>query len=412
MAVGEISVDVLVLGGGIAGLWTLARLRGAGYSCLLVEKTALGSGQTIASQGIIHGGIKYALTGAASRASKAIAEMPAIWRGCLAGGRGQGELDLSGVRVLSDHQLLWTTGGIASRLAGVAASKAIRTEVARVAREEYPPAFVPAPKSVHVYRVDEPVLDPRSLLERLGELSTGAIVHAPEISIADAGREGATVVLRRSESAGGELNETRLRARRLIFAAGAGNEELLAGAPTGAAPMMQRRRLHMIMVRAKPGVLPPVFGHCVGLSDTPRITISTQTDSEGRTVWYLGGQIAESGVERDRQPQIDAAIAETRACLPWIDLLAAEWATLRISRAEGLTAGGERPDEAVVVAVDPAIAVWPTKLAFAPAVASRVLALLGEQGITPSGAAPPPVGAGEAVPIAPLPWEDRSVRWS
>jgi glycerol-3-phosphate dehydrogenase len=56
-----LQVDVAILGGGIAGLWLLARLRQAGYSTLLLESQALGAGQTIASQGIIHGGLKYAI---------------------------------------------------------------------------------------------------------------------------------------------------------------------------------------------------------------------------------------------------------------------------------------------------------------------------------------------------------------
>ena len=46
-----------VSGGGIAGLWLNARLRQAGYQSLLVERGALGGGQSVKSQGIIHGGI-------------------------------------------------------------------------------------------------------------------------------------------------------------------------------------------------------------------------------------------------------------------------------------------------------------------------------------------------------------------
>ena len=54
-------LDVLVFGGGAAGLWCLDRLRRAGYHAILLESKAIGSGQTIQSQGIIHGGGKYAL---------------------------------------------------------------------------------------------------------------------------------------------------------------------------------------------------------------------------------------------------------------------------------------------------------------------------------------------------------------
>ena len=73
-------VDVAILGGGIAGLWLLARLQAAGYSALLLENQALGAGQTLASQGIIHGGLKYALDLKLNTASDALADMPARWR--------------------------------------------------------------------------------------------------------------------------------------------------------------------------------------------------------------------------------------------------------------------------------------------------------------------------------------------
>src|SRR5690606_14944511 len=53
-------VDICILGGGIAGLWLNARLRQQGFSTLLIEPAALGGGQSTKSQGIIHGGTKYA----------------------------------------------------------------------------------------------------------------------------------------------------------------------------------------------------------------------------------------------------------------------------------------------------------------------------------------------------------------
>ena len=64
-----LSLDVLILGGGAAGLWLLDELHQAGYRVLLLETESHGLGQTISSQGIIHGGLKYALRGRPSRAS-------------------------------------------------------------------------------------------------------------------------------------------------------------------------------------------------------------------------------------------------------------------------------------------------------------------------------------------------------
>ena len=115
------STDVLIVGGGIAGLWLNARLRRLGYSTLLVERDSLGGGQSVKSQGIIHGGAKYALHGALSGASEAIADMPRRWREALA---GSGELDLRGVRILSQSHYLWSPGTLAGNLTSFFASKA------------------------------------------------------------------------------------------------------------------------------------------------------------------------------------------------------------------------------------------------------------------------------------------------
>ena len=93
-----ISTDVLIVGAGVAGLWLNARLRRQGFSTVVVERESLGGGQSVKSQGIIHGGAKYALHGALTGASEAIADMPRRWREALA---GDGELDLSAAYVLS-----------------------------------------------------------------------------------------------------------------------------------------------------------------------------------------------------------------------------------------------------------------------------------------------------------------------
>jgi glycerol-3-phosphate dehydrogenase len=113
------NVDIVIVGGGIAGLWLLNDLRNRGYSALLLEAAALGAGQTMASQGMIHGGIKYSLAGALSGASEAIAEMPDHWRRCL---RGAGAVDLRRARILSDHFYLWSTGAVAGRMTAFLAS--------------------------------------------------------------------------------------------------------------------------------------------------------------------------------------------------------------------------------------------------------------------------------------------------
>ncbi len=50
--------DIIVFGGGIAGLWLSNVLVREGYDVILIESDRLGCGQTLASQGMIHGGQK------------------------------------------------------------------------------------------------------------------------------------------------------------------------------------------------------------------------------------------------------------------------------------------------------------------------------------------------------------------
>ncbi|MEQ8955080.1 MAG: FAD-dependent oxidoreductase, partial [Gammaproteobacteria bacterium] len=107
------STDIVIFGGGIAGLWLLNRLQREGFSCILLEKQQLGCGQSLASQGIIHGGLKYALGGSLTAATQAIADMPARWRDCF---RGTGEIDLSACPVISEHYYMWSDGGVRSKL--------------------------------------------------------------------------------------------------------------------------------------------------------------------------------------------------------------------------------------------------------------------------------------------------------
>ena len=116
MSSNELHLDIAIIGGGIAGLWTLNQLRNQGYSAALFEQEALGSYQTIGSQGMIHGGIKYALAGAWSGSSEAISAMPGVWRQCLA---GEGKVDLRCCRVLSEDFYLWSHANLTSRVSSL-----------------------------------------------------------------------------------------------------------------------------------------------------------------------------------------------------------------------------------------------------------------------------------------------------
>jgi hypothetical protein len=419
----EAQLDALIFGGGIAGLWTLARLTREGYHTLLLTDAALGAGQTIASQGIIHGGVKYTLGLAeASDASRAIAEMPGVWSACLAGRGGEGELDLRAAKVLTPSQYLWTTPGLASRIAGFGASKAIRTAVDKLSPDQRPELLRDGPRGIagiEVYRVGEPVLDVRSVVAAIaGPLQDRiARVQFPSgvrFDLSDPTGPGEVRGLRAVEILGsGDSAGLRLVPKRTILMAGQGNEGLIQIASGGGpAVFTQRRPLHMVMMRDAPG---PLFGHCLGASTVPRLTISSMGRGDGEWVWYIGGQIAETGVDRSESEQIRFARDELRACLSWLDLSRARFATLRIDRAEPLTEKRTRPDGPVLFEYQNIMVGWPTKLAFAPALAGKVVEAMRASGIHPDANAASkwvrPAALADA-PIANFPWDEPSLAWS
>ena len=364
-----ISTDVLIVGAGVAGLWLNARLRRLGYSTVLVERASLGGEQTIKSQGIIHGGTKYALHGALSGASEAIADMPRRWREALA---GNGELDLSATRLLSDAHYLWSPGTLAGNLTSFFASKAVRGRVDQVKGEQLPPALQDRAFKGKVYRLAELVIDVPSLLANLAELAGDSLLAGERIEPL---KEG-------DELVGLRVDDREIRAQRIVLSAGAGTEALLQALGLSQ-PAMQRRPLHMVM--AKGPNLKPLYAHCLGGGPKPRVTVTTHPAADGQWVWYLGGDLAEAeGVAREPAAQIAAAQKEIASLLPWVDQSPVRWATLRVDRAEPAQSGLVRPDNAFLADQQRLLVGWPTKLALAPDFADRVLASLDRDGIRPT----------------------------
>ncbi len=384
---GASGLDVLIVGGGIAGLWTLDELRRRGLSCALVEKTALGAGQTIWSQGIIHGGLKYTLAGLMNPSAEAIREMPAVWRACLAGER---EPDLSAAGVRAPYCHLWQTGSIASRVGMIGARVGLRVSPVVLESGERPAVLRECPGVVA--RLDEQVIDPAAVLRVLAERNAGRVFRGTVCSIREEG-EVVSVVVR----GGTDSSEQESVARWVVFAAGNGNEALrdLAGLPAG---RTQVRPLRMAMVRG-PG-LPELNGHCVDGAKT-RATITTARDAEGRNVWQVGGEVAERGVGMGDEEFMRFARAELRAVLPGVEFGGCEWSFYDAPRAEA-AAGGARPEDASVIREGRILTVFPTKMALAPRAASVVADAIGSARGGASGEA-----GRFAIPrVAAPPWDE------
>jgi len=394
MAGSRLHTDIAIIGGGIAGLWALELLRARGYGALLFEREALGSGQTIGAQGMLHGGLKYALGGVWSGGSETIAAMPGRWQASLA---GTATPDLRGVRVLSDGLWLWSDAGLPSRLAALLAGRILRGRVERVAPADFPPPLASDRFRGAVLHVDDPVLDIPSLLETLAQGQRDALLRI-DWREARLRRDGGSAVL--------DLPGCTVVPRRLLLCAGAGNEALLVdlGAP---GPAMQRRPLQQVIFRHR--YAEPFYGHCLGAGSTPRLTVSSHRDRSGRPVWYLGGDLATAGADEEPCRLIERAQAELAALFPWLDFGPGDWRTVRLERAEPRQRGGRRPDRPFLEAVpglDNTLVAWPTKLTLAPALGDALLATLAAAGIAPRERPDPAALATLTRPrVAPCYWD-------
>lgn len=400
--------DVTVIGAGIAGLWLTRLLSAHGFATLLLESDQIGAGQTIAAQGIIHGGTKYTLSQRLTGASKAIAAMPGLWNDAL---QGHSEVPLTATRILSESALMWANAPLSSKLTTFFAAKAMRSRITAL-RDEDIPAIVQAPDTGQtVYQLHEKILDVNSLLQDIcAPIQQNIIAAQPDLVLENAPEDQTQRLRFRPRTLSNASQDWRIDTSAVIATAGLGNEQLLRSLGFQHALKTQRRPLHMVMVR---GPLPgPLFGHCIEASANPRLTITSHEwhEPENR-IWYLGGALAETGVQRSREQQIKHARAELVTLFPHLDMSRLQCDTFRIDRAEPNQEGGRRPDEPVVLRNGKRLLAWPTKLAFAPLLAQRVIEQIRKLNIQPSTIPfrrPEPL---QAPPIASLPWkENRS--WS
>lgn len=379
----KIKTQVAIFGGGVAGLWLLNRLRKLNITCVLIENNQLGSGQTIYSQGIIHSGVKYALAGKLTVSAEAMKAMPDLWRQCL---NGEGEIDLSSAMVLSEYQYLWSPGSLAANLAVFLASKNLKSHISCLTKSDYPDVFSAPDFKGSVYRLEEPVLAVKTLIEALAAPYSNCLLQAQLQKV-----ENSNLYLQSAEQ------EIILNADHIVLLAGKGNQALAEQFGL-TLPRMQLRPLLMVTVTAPH--LPVLFAHAMQVSDKPRITITTHQDGENR-VWYLGGDLAETGVNRTTEEQIAFAKKELKTLFPQFDLSLAQFQAFYIERAEAVYPSGKKPDGPSMIVEKNVITAWPTKLAFAPLLAQQIVDQLLSSGVQEGDQ---PVAPTTQLAIANYPW--------
>ena len=372
----------------------------------LCEIDALGAGQSVQAQGIVHGGGKYALRNVGDiDAMRAIRDMPERWRAHHSGTAGAP--DLRGAHLLSDACWLWLPkGSWMARLQALGLLPVLRHGRVLACppeprpRDEWPEVL--RRHAQRALRMAEPVFDTRSVLAALREPVVDRLLRVAPVE------SGSTTGSFRRTDSGWEVDlrspdgeSLTVRTSAVVFTAGSGNADLL-GASEGDRTSMQERPLQMAVVR---GDLPRLHAHCIGGGKT-RITV-TSVDTDEGTVWQVGGELAERCATADAETIRREAVRELRACLPGLDLSGVRLTSYRAVRAEARDRDARRPSGAHVRSTAArAIVAWPTKWALAPLLAEDVLAELRRQGVQPSG--PRPLHGSGRWPrpdVAPYPWE-------
>jgi len=391
-------LDAVILGGGAAGVWLLDRLSRQGCHVVLLETRALGAGQTLASQGIIHGGLKYTLKGLLTPSAKSIRGMPNVWRNALL---GRGMPNLTHTRLRSECCYLWRTDGLTSWAGMLGARLGLQVKPETLPVEDRPEAL--ANVNGAVARLAEQVICPASFLADLLRQYRDRILRIADDVQFDLKSPGEVDAVRIVSPEDGR--ELKLRPRHVVFTAGAGNARLrhLAGLDDA---VMQRRPLHMTLVR---GNLPALCGHCIDGAHT-RVTITSAVDALGHTVWQVGGQVAEVGVSMSAPELTQHVRSELVAVLPGVSFDNTEWSTYQADRAEGMTPNGSRPETIQVLCAGNVTTGWPTKLALAPALAEEIATRISAEAssklfnLSPLANWPRPA-------VALLPWDEPNREW-
>ncbi len=361
------SPDIVIFGAGIAGLWAFNRLKSMGYDVILLEKEAIGSGQTIASQGIIHSGLKFSIAGKVNKLAKSISAMPKRWHSSL---NGSGEIDLSTTKINALSQQMLIPKGFIGNLTNIITRKALGDNMCNMPKNEWSPDIVKSGFNGSIVNMGEMVLDVPSLIRALAQPYKESIRKITDEQSKDPFKF---------------LKDNEIDAKRIIFTSAGSNHLIATSNNHDKGLKTQRRPLLQGMMRNAPF---PLYAHLIGKTDKPVASITTHEMNDGTLIWYLGGGVAERQTDCDPRQVYMATKKAFKSYLPDIDFSGVEWAALPINRVEGKSnTDSWMPDTPTIHKSGDALYCWATKLTFAPMLSDMVIDDLEKSGIAPSNKA-------------------------
>lgn len=371
-------MDVAVIGGGAAALWLANRVQRRGLSVAVCTVRCVGGWQTLASQGIVHGGVKYAV-GGANGASAQLAAMPARWRSCLA---GCGEIDLRAVPILAERIHLYCAE-LSARPRALAAAQRFGARCRRVDAADVAPLRRGLLFETQDFALDVPALI-RCLAAPLQRRFLPGMVLPQALVAAPTG-------LARLDVPGASIS-----AGVYVFAAGVGNLRLAERAGFGDVAL---RRLPLRQTCIRPARPMRLFAHCLAgaFGMQPELTITTHGG-----VLYVGGRIASDGAERAHGEHVARLRRMLARALPDADFGGARFDSALVDRAE--PAGERRIGAVFAERRGNCVLALPQKLSLLPALGDAVLRLI-DGGAAPCGE-PWPGNAGGGVAFGAPPYAD------
>lgn len=374
-----ITTDVVIVGGGVTGLWLLNDLRREGYSAVLLERRELGGGQTCHSHVYIHQGHIYHEKDRVLAAS--IAEVKPLWDAWFDAQSPQrvgtpSYFGFSNPAEARIREALWRSLGLACRdipvpevLAGGAISRAFESP--------------------------EVSIDGEALVRALRGDVDHFISRVAEVERVEVDRDARTVEGLLVEMPGGL--KARFEAQAVVFAAGNGNyglcAKLAADAPDTSLieqirQARQTRKAHMLVIRGPKaalmpltGVFPDLQGLFIVARELPDEVVWLVSDYNSQKV-----ESVEDWIAYDAREWLPGVLGALRliapAALSQPDAL--KWGVYEAPKAEG-TSGGLTglPHEEHVrsFGFNNLRVVWPTKLTLAPRASRRIIDELRGDGI-------------------------------